>query len=1090
MREVRTDNLPWILFKGQTQFAVVQSLRTPAANGDVLNPPYHPVDEQPYSHSDPLALNHRPRGAACDVPPFEQTNVFDLFLQDWVLQEYSIDSSIDDAWLTPSVGFNHDPPSIFDPILQDGDQDNRLSGSDSYSATFSASSVVNPTTLAAPEFVGGHSALTVVLELSIRQRIMTEDRQIDLHQLTGFLKRYEVEQNGIESSLLSRDLSRLSDPSHLSKVLNIFVFLITNNLMNMEDITRVFRWSETHKYNWVFKELFKLQCTTVNVLATKLIPAAVQAGEVELVLLLLSRGVNVNVLYLRKPSVGWSNLLSMAVDCRNIHMTRLLCAKGATPTVSSFAVYNRYTEFIDTLWCAHNLDLLSLLLKYHADPETFVSDETRGFPLVSAASRGCSNAVALLLKAGARTHWYTQEHGTALQAAAAHGHEEVVHILIEAGADVNAIPDHWHPSSTRSRARCATLLSPLELAVKGNHTRVACLLLLSGARANFCPSVERFGLQVLETEFARWCEPGHMMGHDVPCAYAIQYAALNENNDLMPLLLASGADPDSRISPDLGDTPLQIAAGRGDVLMTCMLLNRGANVNAPPGKYSGRTAIQAAAAQGNLPVVVRLLEAEADVNAAAGWQNGRTAIQAAFESSQVATGVLLLHMGADINAKPGFRTGITTLQAAALSGSLISLKVVLDNQGDVHAPAGPEDGITALHAAIHHKDLAALRLLVHEGADVNERPSKPVVSPSLKICYDVENKTALQYAASLGWLDGVRFLAEVGADIDALPPPYPGVVAYTALGWAIDERNHRMIELLLKCGANPNSAYVDDDDSSSAFMFALTNTCSLDIIDLLLQYGPSFNDLIGKELALEMAVGVGEADVVKRIMTLMSQNCPEHSTRSLKTIFCHILIDYGWEPDFEMVQVLIHAGADINAAYIDNDTPVYQGTLLQRSVRQFDSGPRISIVQLLLDKGAEINTPATDNLGTPLQLAILDEQVEIAHLLIDHGADVNARPARNRGATALQAAALHGYCSLAMRLLAKGADVAAPAAPIDGRLAIDGAAEHGYLDMIQLLLNAYEDRPSLSFVCRRAAAAAEREGHLDVMEWLLGYVQS
>ncbi|RAK85205.1 ankyrin [Aspergillus costaricaensis CBS 115574] len=327
------------------------------------------------------------------------------------------------------------------------------------------------------------------------------------------------------------------------------------------------------------------------------------------------------------------------------------------------------------------------------------------------------------------------------------------------------------------------------------------------------------------------------------------------------------------------------------------------------------------------------------------------------------------------------------------------------------------------------------------------------------------------------------------ADIDALPP-HPGDTAYTALGHAIEEGGHRMIQLLLKFVANPNSADIHDDVSSSAFTFALENTCSLGIIDLQLKYGPGFNNLIGKESALETAVEVGQADVVRRIMTLMSQYCPEHYSRSLKTIMSHMMIDNDWAPDFEMVRTLIDAGADINAAYIDDDNPLYHGTLLQRSVRQFVSGSRISVVQLLLDNGAEINTPATDNLGTPLQLAILDEEVEIANLLIDHGADVNVHPAKNRGATALQAAALHGYCGLSMRSLAKGADVAAPAAPIDGRLAIDGAAEHGYLDMVQLLLNAYGDRPSLSFVYRRAAAAAEREGHFDVMRWLLGYIQS
>ncbi|PYH39659.1 Clr5 domain-containing protein [Aspergillus neoniger CBS 115656] len=225
-REVRTDNLPWILFKYQSQFAVVRSFSTPAANVDMLNLPFN---RQSYSQTGPLALILRGMGGACEVSSVNQTNVFDLFLQDWVLQKSPIDSSIGNTWFNLPTGFSHDPPSIFYPILQDGYQDNRFSGS-----RFDRSR------LSAPQPVGAHSALTVIQKLSIQRHINTENQQIDLHQLTGFLKQYEVKNNGIESSLLSRDLGGLDNPSHLRQVFNTFVFLITNDLMNMDDITRVF----------------------------------------------------------------------------------------------------------------------------------------------------------------------------------------------------------------------------------------------------------------------------------------------------------------------------------------------------------------------------------------------------------------------------------------------------------------------------------------------------------------------------------------------------------------------------------------------------------------------------------------------------------------------------------------------------------------------------------------------------------------------------------------------------------------------------------------------------------------------------------
>lgn len=112
------------------------------------------------------------------------------------------------------------------------------------------------------------------------------------------------------------------------------------------------------------------------------------------------------------------------------------------------------------------------------------------------------------------------------------------------------------------------------------------------------------------------------------------------------------------------------------------------------------------------------------------------------------------------------------------------------------------------------------------------------------------------------------------------------------------------------------------------------------------------------------------------------------------------------------------------------------------------------------------------------------EQVEIAQLLLEHGADINAPPSEKSGATALQAAAFHGNYGLVLRLLEDGADVAAAPSKFSGRTAVDGAAEHGRLDILQLLLNAYGDRPDLALVRDRAAAVAEREGHMGIVNWL------
>jgi uncharacterized Ntn-hydrolase superfamily protein len=66
--------------------------------------------------------------------------------------------------------------------------------------------------------------------------------------------------------------------------------------------------------------------------------------------------------------------------------------------------------------------------------------------------------------------------------------------------------------------------------------------------------------------------------------------------------------------------------------------------------------------------------------------------------------------------------------------------------------------------------------------------------------------------------------------------------------------------------------------------------------------------------------------------------------------------------------------------------------------------------------------------------------VEIAQLLLEHGADIHAPLSKGGGAIAVQAAALYGYYSLILRLLGDGADVATALSAVSGRIAIDRAA--------------------------------------------------
>lgn len=82
--------------------------------------------------------------------------------------------------------------------------------------------------------------------------------------------------------------------------------------------------------------------------------------------------------------------------------------------------------------------------------------------------------------------------------------------------------------------------------------------------------------------------------------------------------------------------------------------------------------------------------------------------------------------------------------------------------------------------------------------------------------------------------------------------------------------------------------------------------------------------------------------------------------------------------------------------------------------------------RLLLNKGAEVNARSTNSMAnTPLHAAAAGRSTEVAKLLIDHGASVNAR--QHGGWTPLHAAAQNGDLELAKRLVDGGADIAARA---------------------------------------------------------------
>lgn len=232
-----------------------------------------------------------------------------------------------------------------------------------------------------------------------------------------------------------------------------------------------------------------------------------------------------------------------------------------------------------------------------------IGKHTLALPPLSAAVHNNNSAmVHLLLSKGANPNQTANNSNIPLMGAILRENYASVHCLIEFGADVN-VDD--------------TFFTPLTAAMVGDQIDIIRLLLHKGANPNIAARIGDFPLieaaskqstRIAGMLLAKGANVDIQSTCSTPLMSAIAWKSLLKNNDdMVTLILAHGADPNT---PNLeGDTPLMVAAVKGDIQTAKLLLAMGAKVNAQGERL---TPLLGAVRSGDRGMVALMLEHDAD----------------------------------------------------------------------------------------------------------------------------------------------------------------------------------------------------------------------------------------------------------------------------------------------------------------------------------------------------------------------------------------------------------------------------------------------------------------------------------------------
>ena len=389
---------------------------------------------------------------------------------------------------------------------------------------------------------------------------------------------------------------------------------------------------------------------------------------------------------------------------------------------------------------------------------------------------------------------------------------------------------------------------------------------------------------------------------------------------------------------------------------------------------------------------------------------------------------------------------VVSITDAITHGTLEQLQIAIEGGTSL---TEYHNGFLPLHIAAHHGKSEMIKSLVAHGADIEIHTATE------------EKITALHLAAYAGHLKAVQTLVELGANIEATSSKES-----TPLHLSACQRNILVTNFLLEMGANCNAA----SKQRKTPLFEAVTRGHQGNVKVLLHHGADMTlATVDGETPIHHAVVMGDAEMLKLIVTANPQVL-NHATIGT---YEHPLITAVKLQKVPLVKVILDTKADPNICNKDGMSPLAVASCLEN----------LEIMELLVKRGAEIKLSFPPH-GTPLHIVAVEGKANAARKLLKMCMDPNVLD--SEGTTPLRRAVENKQIEVASVLLKHGANIHIEC-PGDELSLLHKAAKRNDVKMLELLLKNGADPYETGVKGGTAMFTAAASGSCDAIDLLSQY---